>query len=89
LRFEWDFYKANLNFTKHRVSFPEAQTVFEDKLSAILPDEDHSLEEERWLVLGMSEKGRVLVVSFAERGDAIRLISARKATKQEIKKYES
>ncbi len=71
------------------MTFLEAQTVFEDNLSAILPDADHSIEEERWLALGMSNRGRILVVSFGERGDAIRIISARKATKREIKKYES
>jgi uncharacterized DUF497 family protein len=89
VRFEWDEIKAKSNLHKHSVSFEEARSVFADILSAILPDEDHSLDEERWLALGMSSKRRILVVCFGEREGAIRIISARKATKREIKKYES
>ncbi|MFH0765586.1 MAG: BrnT family toxin [Calditrichota bacterium] len=89
MQFEWDEKKAEANLHKHGVSFGEARSVYEDILSAILPDEDHSIDEERWLALGMSNRFRVLVVCFGERGSKIRIISARKATKQEIKKYES
>jgi hypothetical protein len=89
MRFEWDEGKAKANFRKHGVSFEEARSVFADILSAILPDEDHSLNEERWLALGMSDRRRILVVCFGEREGAIRIISARKATKREVKKYES
>lgn len=89
MRFEWDPNKAVANWKKHRVSFEEARTVFEDELSAILPDEDHSVAELRWLALGMSRAGRVLTISFAERDGAIRIISARTASKKEIKNYES
>lgn len=89
MRFEWDIKKAQSNLHKHGVSFEEARSVFDDTLSAILPDEDHSITEKRWLVLGMSCQGRVLLVSFAERDSALRIISARKATRKEIRQYES
>ncbi len=89
MRFECDPKKAESNLKKHGVSFEEARSVFEDDLSAILPDEDHSTTEARWLALGMSSNNRILIVSFAERTDALRIISGRKATKREIKKYES
>ena len=86
--FEWDQDKAKSNHRKHRVSFDEAQTVFLDELSITQPDPKHSLKEERLIILGMSNKHRLLVVSFTERGHKIRLISARKATRVERKRYE-
>ncbi len=89
MRFEWDERKAESNLLKHGVSFEEGRSVFRDTLSVILPDEDHSIDERRWQALGMSDRQRILVVCFGERGRAIRLTSARKATKREIKQYES
>ena len=86
--FEWDEDKAESNLRKHRVPFDEAQTVFLDDLSITVPDADHSQTEVRFRIVGMSDKKRVLVVSFTERGERIRLISARKARRSEIKDYE-
>ena len=86
--FEWDEHKAERNRQNHGVSFDEAQTVFLDHLSVMKPDVEHSNSEERLLIIGMSHKNRVIVVSYTERGDTIRLISARKATRHEQKQYE-
>lgn len=86
--FEWDKRKADVNKRKHGVSFDEAQTIFMDALSIIMPDVNHSDDEERWLIIGMSNKNRVLVVSYTERGERIRLISADKASRNERKQYE-
>ncbi len=86
--FEWDEDKAKSNRRKHRVGFDEAQTVFLDELSITQPDPQHSQKEERLIIFGMSNKPRLLVVSFTERGQKIRLISARKATRVERKQYE-
>ncbi len=86
--FEWDEKKAQINLKKHKVSFDEAQTVFVDYLSVIKPDAEHSDFEERMLIMGMTYKSRVVVVSYAEHGDKIRLISTRKATRNERKQYE-
>jgi uncharacterized DUF497 family protein len=86
--FVWDEDKAESNHRKHGISFDEAQTVFLDELSITRPDPEHSQEEERLIILGMSNKRRLLVVSFAEGGKKIRLISARKATRVERKQYE-
>ena len=90
LRFEWDPDKASMNLNKHDVSFEEAQTVFMDERAILFDDPDHSLEEERFLILGISQKLRLLIVSHCirESGDVIRLISARKATTREAKQYE-
>ena len=85
---EWDSHKAEANLRKHGVSFEEAQTVFTDPLSITLPDPDHSEDEERFIDIGMSDHRRVLVVVYTERGQRIRLISARKATPVERKQYE-
>lgn len=87
--FEWDTRKAALNLSKHGVSFAEARTVFEDEEALVLPDPDHSEEEERFVLLGLSSALRVLVVVHCERGEgtAIRLISARKANRQERAVY--
>ncbi len=87
MRFEWDTDKADLNFKKHGVSFEEAATVFQDPLFVVFADPDHSLDEDRFIVMGESEKNRLLVVSYTERPPT-RLISARKATRKERKKYE-
>ena len=86
--FEWDLRKAEFNARKHGVTFEEASTVFGDPLGLLMPDPDHSLSEERYLVLGMSTRQRLLVVAFAERPPRTRLISARRATRRERRRYE-
>jgi uncharacterized DUF497 family protein len=86
--FEWDEAKAKSNLRKHRVSFEEAKTVFGDPLLLTFPDEAHSAGEERYLSLGLSAKGRVLVVAHTNRAGAIRMISCRKATAGERRSYE-
>jgi len=86
--FEWDSRKAESNARKHGVTFEEASTVFADPLGLLMPDPDHSLSEERYLVLGMSARQRLLVVAFAERPPRTRLISARRATRRERRRYE-
>jgi uncharacterized DUF497 family protein len=88
LTFEWDPDKAGENERKHGVSFAEAATVFGDPLSATVADPDHSVGEVRCLTLGMSHQQRLLVVAHADRDDAVRLISARAATRAERKTYE-
>jgi len=88
LTFEWDEQKAQENFNKHKVSFDEAKTVFLDPLSITILDPDHSVNEERFVDIGTSGNGQVLVVVYTERGSNIRLISCRKATPFERKKYE-
>jgi uncharacterized DUF497 family protein len=87
--FEWDPEKAALNRKKHRVSFEEAVTVFYDPLSATFDDADHSIGEQRLITVGFSSQGRLLVVSHTERGDVLRIISARRATAHERKKHEN
>lgn len=88
LSFEWDEEKAKANLKKHRVSFDEATTVFIDPSSITIPDPDHSADEQRYIDLGSSDKGRVLVVVYTERGSNIRIISCRKATSPERKLYD-
>lgn len=88
LHFEWDDNKAHLNLRNHGVGFEEAQTIFVDPLARIFDDEAHSAEEEREIIIGCSSRDRLLLVCFTERKDAIRIISARKATKKERIKYE-
>jgi uncharacterized DUF497 family protein len=85
---EWDPVKAEVNLRKHQVSFEEASTVFDDPLFITFLDVEHSLDEERYITLGFSQRNRLLLVAHAERGDAIRIISARKATKNERRFYE-
>ena len=85
---EWDPEKAASNYTKHRVDFHEAGTVLDDPLSTTFPDPDHSLDEQRYLTIGSSLSGRILVVAHTDRGEAVRLISARPATPSERKFYE-
>ncbi|MDW7710459.1 MAG: BrnT family toxin [Deferrisomatales bacterium] len=89
LRFEWDRRKAAGNLRKHGVSFDEASTVFDDALGRIFDDEDHSEREPREIIVGHSAAGRLLLVSFTERGEnVIRIISARPATPRERDDYE-
>jgi len=88
LNFEWDEEKTKANFKKHKVSFDEATTVFIDPFSITIPDPGHSVDEQRYNDLGSSDKGRVLVVVYIERGANIRIISCRKATPFERKLYE-
>ncbi len=88
LRFRWDSRKASENVRKHRVSFDEATTVFDDPLSIAIPDPDHSVGEQRFLLLGVSNRGRLLVVAHSERDDSIRIINARRADRQERRTYE-
>lgn len=86
--FEWNATKAKANLRKHAVSFEEAKTVFGDPLARIEDDPRHSAEEDRLVILGLSEQHRMLAVMFAERDLAIRIISARTATRAERKTYE-
>lgn len=91
--FEWDVNKAKSNFIKHEISFERATTIFRDPNALSVPDDEHSETEERWLTMGIDGNGILLVIShtFADISKdviKIRIISARKATRQEIKEYE-
>lgn len=86
--FEWDDEKAARNLAKHGVSFHEAASVFGDPLSTTYYDPDHSEDEDRYLTIGHTSTGQVLIVSHTDRGDRIRIISARRATRKERKPYE-
>ena len=88
LIFEWDSDKARDNEQKHGVAFLEASEVFDDDYSSSVPDPDHSSDEDRYLIFGISKQGRHLVVSYTERGDRIRLVSAREMTPRERRAYE-
>jgi uncharacterized DUF497 family protein len=89
LNFEWDEAKAKQNIEKHPgISFDEAKTVFNDEYSITIDDPDHSINEHRYIDIGYSAKGRILVVVYTERNGNIRIISARKATLSERKQYE-
>jgi uncharacterized DUF497 family protein len=88
LIFEWDSDKARDNEQKHGVSFLEASEVFDDDHSSTVRDPDHSADEARYLIFGASKQGKHLVVSYTERGDRIRLISARAMTSRERRAYE-
>lgn len=88
LHFEWDPKKAQNNLKKHGVSFEEASTVFGDTLSRTIPDPLSSIAEKRYVTMGQSYQGKLLVVVHSEKGDAIRIISARRATNHERKNYE-
>ncbi len=88
LEFEWDPQKAARNLRKHHVSFREAAMVFGDVLTFTYDDSRHSQGEQRYVTIGMSDQGRVLVVAHTKRGELVRIISARKATRREIKAYE-
>ena len=88
MKFEWHGTKAAANLRKHGVSFDESATVFADTLSQVFPDRDHSDDETRFLIIGMSEAGRVLVVSHTDRGERTRIISAREVIRKEKIFYE-
>jgi uncharacterized protein len=91
LRFEWDPQKARKNLRDHRVSFEEAATAFDDLLSLTVPDPHHSVSEERFVLLGRTTRGRLVVVAFTERDadiPSVRLISARLADRGERRDYE-
>ncbi|MFO1269160.1 MAG: BrnT family toxin [Rubrivivax sp.] len=89
MQFEWDPAKASANSRKHEVSFEEAQTVFYDDFAVQFFDDEHSTQEDRFIMLGMSSSARLLIVVHAEHadGDVVRIISARKATRNEAKFY--
>ena len=86
--FEWDEVKVAANLSKHRVGFDEVRSVFEDPLYVDFYDPNHSYHEQRYILVGQSERGRLLIVSYTERGDVIRLIGARAATRRERESYE-
>ena len=88
MEFEWNESKATANLSKHGVSFDEAKTVFDDPLYVDFYDPDHSHDEYRYIIFGESQQGRLLLVSYTERGNVIRLISAREVTRMERKVYE-
>ena len=86
--FTWDPKKAESNLRKHGVDFYEAASVLDDSLSTTFPDPNHSTSEQRFLTIGMSALGRLLVVAHTERGNKIRIINARQATRHERRFYE-
>lgn len=86
--FRWDPAKAQRNLQKHGVSFSEAVSVFMDPLSVTISDPDHSYDEERFVLLGLSQSNRLLIVVHTETEDTIRIISAREADRQERRQYE-
>ena len=88
LQFEWDPNKARSNQSKHRVTFEEAATVFADILGVTVPDPDRSLSEERYITVGLSQRQRLLIVAHTDRGNRIRIISARELTPMEKRDYE-
>ncbi|MGD0359621.1 MAG: BrnT family toxin [Bryobacteraceae bacterium] len=88
MEFEWDPRKAAANLAKHEVSFEEAATAFGDPLGRIVADPRHSAVETRQVLMGVSKERRLLAVMFVERGEAIRIISARRATRPERRDYE-
>ena len=87
--YDWDTGKAIANFDKHGVSFEEAITVFGDPLATTVLDHRHSIDEERWLTMGLSSRQRIVMVWHTNRGDSVRLIGAGPATPQERRIYES
>lgn len=88
--FDWDPKKNKSNIKKHGVDFEEAETVFQDEMALEIPDEEHSGDEERWIIIGLSSKTRELMVChcFRNGGDVIRIFSARRANRVEIALYE-
>jgi uncharacterized protein len=86
--FEWEPRKAESNLRKHGVSFSEAATIFNDELSITVYDPDHSREEDRFITIGWSNRGRLIMVSHTDRNNHIRIISAREMTQVERKAYE-
>lgn len=89
IQFSWDKIKAKLNLEKHQISFEEAKTVFSDENARLIFDPDHSDDEERFILLGLSYKLKILTVVHCYRDDNqnIRIISARKSTKKEVEQY--
>jgi uncharacterized protein len=88
LKFEWDRRKAASNLSKRGVSFEEALTVFREPLARIFDDEDHSIEEQREIIIGYLVKERLRIVCFTAQGESVRIFSARRATRRERKEYE-
>jgi uncharacterized protein len=88
IKFEWSLAKAETNWRKHKITFEEALTVFQDVLSRTIPDPDHSEHEQRFVTLGFSSRRRLLAVVHTDRGERIRLISARRAARTERRTYE-
>lgn len=89
MSYEWNLQKAEINFKKHGILFEEAKTVFDDPFYLDFYDPEHSDDEHRYIIIGRSYKEQLLLVSYTERGDVIRSISARKATRQEKNVYET
>ncbi|MBN1505690.1 MAG: BrnT family toxin [Sedimentisphaerales bacterium] len=88
IEFEWDPEKAKANRSRHRISFGEAATALRDPLGITVFDPDHSQDEDRYLTVGMSDRGRAMIVAHTDRGDRIRIISARELTRTEREHYE-
>jgi uncharacterized DUF497 family protein len=88
MKIEWDPRKAEINLRRHGVSFEEASTALSDPMAATAADPDHSITEDRYITFGVSERGRLLVISHTEERETIRIISARKASKGEREIYE-
>ena len=88
MQFEWDAEKAASNLKKHGVSFQEAATAFGDPFSATIADPDHSEDEDRYVLLGQTYQGRLIVVVHTDREETVRIISARLASSRERKSYE-
>ena len=88
MHFEWDPRKAESNLRKHNVTFAEAVTIFNDELSITISDPDHSSEEDRYITIGLSNRGRLIMVSHTDRNNRIRIISVRELTQIERKAYE-
>ncbi|XGV94599.1 MAG: BrnT family toxin [Leptolyngbya sp. BL-A-14] len=88
MQFEWNPDKAASNAKKHGVTFEEAATVFNDLLSVTFPDPDHSVGENRYVMIGLSRFGQLLIVAHTDRGEKVRIISARQANRQERRFYE-
>lgn len=88
MNFEWDPKKAFRNRAKHSVTFEQAVTAFGDFMSVTVPDPDHSTQENRFILVGLSDQGRLLVVAYVERGDHVRIINARLASRRERMNYE-
>jgi uncharacterized DUF497 family protein len=87
-QFEWDPKKAKANLSKHDISFEEASTIFDDPMFITFLDNEHSIDEERYITIELSSKARLLMIAHAERNNRMRIISARKATKNEEKYYQ-
>lgn len=88
MNFEWDAKKAAINVRRHHITFKEAATVFGDTLAFTFNDPDHSFGERRFITIGLSLQGKLLIVAHADRGNTIRIISARETTRAERKLYE-